>query len=135
VHYTTHTPTLFCAHCYCEYCRRAHGAASVTWFGVEESTCQITSTNDALRWYQSSEQSRRGFCGGCGSTLFFASTLCPGELHIALASATTPIDRQPSLNCFVDQRAPWAPIDESLGSLGSGSQQLARYRTVQSRKT
>ena len=32
---------------------------------------------------QSSQQSRRGFCPTCGTTLFFASTLCPGEMHIA----------------------------------------------------
>jgi hypothetical protein len=24
----------FCAHCHCAWCRRAHGAAFVTWFGV-----------------------------------------------------------------------------------------------------
>ncbi len=130
VRYSAPPPTLFCAHCHCDYCRRAHGAAFVTWFGLREESCRVASEDDMLRWYVSSQQSRRGFCGRCGTTLFFASELCPGEIHVALATATTPIDRQPELHCFHDQRVAWVRVDDGLPVYESGADALKRYRAV-----
>jgi hypothetical protein len=34
VRFRVELPTLFCAHCHCSMCRRNHGAAYVTWFGI-----------------------------------------------------------------------------------------------------
>lgn len=34
VRYVITLPTKWCAHCHCSMCRRAHGAAFVTWAGV-----------------------------------------------------------------------------------------------------
>jgi hypothetical protein len=72
-------PTLFCAHCHCRYCRQAHGAAFVTWVGVNEGQLDLEQGDEQLTWFASSRQSRRGFCSRCGGTLFFKSTLAPGE--------------------------------------------------------
>ncbi|MBW2254126.1 MAG: GFA family protein [Deltaproteobacteria bacterium] len=128
VSYEAEPPTLFCAHCHCRWCRRAHGAAFVTWFGVPEERFRLVEGVEDLRWYQSSKRSRRGFCGTCGTTLFFASTSSPGEMHIALATVDTPIDREPALHCFVDQKAPWWHIDDDLPTLPTDSPALAHYR-------
>ena len=128
VRYEVQPPTLFCAHCHCRWCRRAHGAAFVTWFGVPEERFRLTAGAEHLRWYQSSKRSRRGFCRTCGTTLLFASTSSPGEMHIALATADTPIDREPALNCFVDQKAAWWDIHDDLPALTTDSPQLAHYR-------
>ncbi len=131
VRYEIGAPTLFFAHCHCEYCRRAHGAAYVSWVGAAEDRFELTGGDDALRWFASSAQSRRGFCARCGTTLFFASTLCPGEIHVTRASLTGPIDREPQLHCFWDQRAPWASIGEGLPCYEASHEGLAKYRAVQ----
>ena len=65
-------PTRWALHCHCALCRRAHGAPLVTWVGVESS--HFTLRADAtLRWFASTPGAERGFCGHCGSTLFFRS--------------------------------------------------------------
>lgn len=130
VRYEAGPPTLFFAHCHCGYCRRAHGAAFVTWVGVAESRFRVTSGEDRLRWHASSPQSRRGFCTNCGTTLFFASTLCPGEVHVTRASCDGPLDREPELHCFWDQRVDWAVVGDPLPRYDSLHQGLAKYRAV-----
>jgi len=86
-------PTLFCCHCHCRYCRKAHGAGFVTWLGAAEKQFAYTAGADLVSWYASSQQSKRGFCSRCGSTMFYVSTLSPGEVHIARAFVDEPVDR------------------------------------------
>jgi hypothetical protein len=114
-------PTKWCAHCHCSLCRRAHGAAFVTWFGVERSQFALLSGADALRWFRSSPPARRGFCGSCGSTLFFESERWPDEVHIALALMDGPIDREPAAHVFFDSRVHWAEPGDHLPRLGGAS--------------
>jgi hypothetical protein len=131
--YEATPPTLFCAHCHCHWCREAHGAAFVTWVGVAEPQFRIVAGEPLLGWYRSSEQSRRGFCSRCGTTLFFASTLCPGEIHVTRSSLAGPIDREPQLHCFYDQRVAWATVGDSLPRYGTAAEGLSKYRVVKPR--
>lgn len=131
VRYTVEMPTLFCCHCHCEYCRRAHGAAFVTWFGIKQEQFHVTGGEAQLKWYQDSGPSRRGFCGVCGSPLFFASSLNPGEIHIALASINEEIDRPPSAHVFSDFHAKWYPINDELPCFPSDAKELEAYQQVE----
>ena len=130
VRYRAELPSLFCAHCHCRFCRQAHGAAFVTWFGVPETACEIASDDAKLRWYHSSKQSRRGFCLECGTTLFFASTASPGEMHIALATAEESIDRAPQGHVFFDHHVSWFEPGDDLPRICSDDDALAAYRTI-----
>ncbi|MEP2101562.1 MAG: GFA family protein [Parasphingorhabdus sp.] len=55
--------------CHCSQCRKqtGHYFASTD---VPESALTVEG-EDNVRWYPSSEKVRRGFCGTCGSTLFW----------------------------------------------------------------
>ncbi len=130
VRFAAQTPTLFCCHCHCAWCRRAHGAAFVTWFGLKDTAFSLTSGEGALRWFRSSKASERGFCGTCGTTLFFRSTLAPGEMHVALACADGPIDRAPSLHVFYDARVPWLAMHDDLPHFDRESEGLRKYQAV-----
>jgi len=123
-------PTLFFAHCHCHYCREAHGAAFVSWVGAAESRFHYLPGSTEPRWYQSSRQSRRGFCANCGTTLFFASTLCPGEMHIARPAIKGPIDREPQCHVFYDQHADWIEVGDKLPRYTSDEPGLAKYEVV-----
>ncbi len=85
---------------------------------------------DSLRWYTSSKQSKRGFCSDCGSSLFFTSSLCPGEIHVARALVQGEEVERPQYHCFVEEKVEWVSIDDSLGRLEGASLELARYRDV-----
>ena len=130
VRFSAAFPTLFCAHCHCAWCRRAHGAAFVTWFGVPAAAFSITRGSDRIVWFRSSPQSERGFCGVCGSTLLFRSSLAPGEMHVALACADGPIDRAPSVHIFDEARVPWITLGDDLRRASRDDEGLAKYQAI-----
>jgi hypothetical protein len=114
VRFTVQSPTLWCAHCHCSLCRKAHGAAWVTWVGAADSRAVIDAAAGALSWYASTPEAERGFCRHCGSTIFFRSSRWPGELHITHASFDAAIDRDPSAHVWWDQHVDWAEPGDSL---------------------
>ena len=130
VRFVATAPSLFCGHCHCGYCRQAHGAAFVTWVGFPQASVQVTAEEGVLRWYRSSEQSRRGFCTRCGTTIFFESVVAPGERHIARASIPGAIDREPEFHTFSDQKVEWISLADGLPSLTSEHPLLAGYKSV-----
>ncbi len=102
-------------------CRRNHGAAFVTWFGIAREGLQITAGADALRRYRSSPHGERSFCGHCGSSLFCESERQPDHVDVVLASLDGPIDRAPSAHFYFDSRADWTDVRDDLPRLGGAS--------------
>ena len=115
VRFTVDWPSLWVAHCHCSMCRRAHGAAFVTWFGMAEDRARIDDPAGSLRWYASSSDAERGFCTRCGSSLFFRSQRWPGELHITLANLEGSADQPPMAHVFWDTHVGWAAVDPADG--------------------
>lgn len=106
--------TSWCAHCHCHMCQKAHGAGYVTWVGVADQRFSVTRGDANLKWFDLSPGARRGFCGICGSSVFFRSSRWPGETHVTLANFDGPIDRQPQGHVNYASHVEWMPIDESL---------------------
>jgi uncharacterized glyoxalase superfamily protein PhnB len=117
-------------HCHCEYCRKAHGAAFVTWVVLRSEQVRVREGEHLLVWYRSSNASRRAFCGVCGSSMLFRSELCPGETHVARALIDGEIDAPPEAHCFPEQRVKWVALADELPQLSSDSAALAKYRAV-----
>jgi hypothetical protein len=105
-------PSRFCAHCYCESCRRTHASGVVTWAGFPRSQVTITKGQELIRDYLSSPGTHRKFCGHCGTRLMFESDRgkWAEEYHLPLGLFATPIDREPTVNAFIEERPSWAPI-------------------------
>lgn len=108
-------PSKWVAHCHCSLCRRAHGAAFVTWVGMDATHCVIGDAKQQLRWYASTPGAERGFCGHCGAMMLFHSEKWPGELHVALAHFTTPVDRMPQMHAYWNDHVQWADVDPEDG--------------------
>lgn len=115
VRFTVAWPSKWVAHCHCTMCQRAHGAAFVTWFGMENERVRIEDAAGSLNWYVSSPGAERGFCKRCGSSLFFRSGRWPGELHIALANLHDEADHAPMVHVFWETHVEWAGIDPKDG--------------------
>lgn len=54
--------------CHCTQCRKASGHFTAA---TRCATADLTISGDGLRWYRSSDVAERGFCGVCGSSLFW----------------------------------------------------------------
>lgn len=111
-------PVKWCGHCHCDLCRRAHGAAFVTWFGVPREHFRLTGGEDSVQWYDSSEEAKRGFCMRCGSTMFFSSSRWADEMHIALPFMHGNISKTPSVHVYWDRQVHWVTVDDDLKKLG-----------------
>ena len=109
VRFVARLPSRFVAHCHCESCRRAHGAAFVTWAGFPSDQVEVVAGHDALATHVSSPGTARRFCRACGTKLFFASERWPGETHVVLAAFAEPLDRAPSGHAFWDEHVDWLP--------------------------
>lgn len=82
--------------------------------GFHSEQVGVEDNEKALRWHESSPGSRRGFCGICGSSLFFESDQWAGETHIALGCIDEPHSLKPKANAFYDAHVDWMPIDDGL---------------------
>ena len=105
-------PSRFCAHCYCESCRRTHAAGVVTWIGFRRTQVQFARGAELVRDYESSPGTHRRFCGRCGTRLTYESSQgrWAGEVHLPLALFASAVDRAPQGNAFAEERPDWAPL-------------------------
>lgn len=114
VQFTAGLPQKWCAHCHCTMCRRHHGAGYVTWVGFHAGQVEIADPESNLRWHESSPGARRGFCGVCGSSLFFEAERWAGETHVALGCIDEPHPFVPTAHAFYDTHVTWMAIDGNL---------------------
>jgi hypothetical protein len=101
-------PVVFC---HCTQCRRSTGhflaatAARLRDFRVAEGA--------ELRWYAASESAQRGFCGRCGSTLFWQPQ---GRDYVSIAAGTldgaTGLDS--ACHIFVADKGDYYAIEDGL---------------------
>jgi hypothetical protein len=107
VRYSIALPPQWVAHCHCSMCRRAHGAAFVTWVGNLRENVQVDPGAERLTAHRSSTGGQRHFCSLCGSMLFFESTHWPEELHVTLASLDDASGLDPAAHAYWRDRVAW----------------------------
>ena len=121
VRFVASLPSKWVAHCHCTRCQRAHGAAFVTWAGFRADAVAVPDGESLLRWHSGAERGSRGFCGRCGSPMFFRSPRWPDELHVARALFVDPVDRAPQAHVFFETHVPWARVSDDLPRKSSAS--------------
>ena len=121
VRFELEPPSRFCAHCHCPTCRRAHGAAFVTYAGFRRQQLRLTCGEDLLTRYATDTGATRSFCARCGSTLFYEGPRWPGELHVVVANIEGDIEKPPAAHVFVDHGAEWWEIGDDLPQFGGSN--------------
>jgi hypothetical protein len=102
--------------CHCVECRRWHGHICAMTSVLPE---QLGFTSDAgLRWIDSPDSdshARRGFCGECGSSLFWDA---PGRDTISIAAGTldTPTGLRTTVQIYTHQASDYYELDPSIES-------------------
>lgn len=97
--------------CHCKACRKhsGHYEASVD---VPRDMLRITGA-DHVRWYQSSQKVRRGFCGTCGSTLFW-DPVFRDWTAVAMGAFDTPTQTTLARHIFVADKGDYYDIADGL---------------------
>ena len=95
--------------CHCTACRKqtGHHLASCD---VPKSALSITG---AVTWYQSSEKVRRGFCGTCGSTLFW-DPVFRDWIGIAMGAFDGPTGVRLARHIFTAEKGDYYDIADGL---------------------
>lgn len=95
-------------------CRKQHGAAFATYAQVEKKHLTITDPEEKLVRYRSSEKGTRSFCGACGSSLFWESTVEPSLVGVAVGTLDGPLGAPIFAHIFVGDKADWVTVDDDL---------------------
>jgi hypothetical protein len=97
--------------CHCGQCRRQH-----SYLGAFTSAARADVAlegADRVRWFAASARGRRGFCGTCGSSLFFEPA---GEARLAISAGS--LDQPSGLELigheYVADKADFVRIDDDL---------------------
>jgi hypothetical protein len=112
--------------CHCEECRRWHGHVSASTAARKEDLVLLEERG--LRWIdspRSEARARRGFCGECGSSLFWDP---PARETISIAAGTLdgPAGLQVASHWFVSEAGDYYEVpDDGLPHHGrSGDEDL-----------
>ncbi|PUB13657.1 GFA family protein [Yoonia sediminilitoris] len=97
--------------CHCTNCRKhsGHYEASVD---VPRDRLQVSGMGH-VKWYQSSEKVRRGFCDTCGSTLFW-DPVFHDWTAIAMGAFDTPTQTTLKMHIFVSEKGDYYDIADGL---------------------
>ncbi|HVN89049.1 MAG TPA: GFA family protein [Candidatus Binataceae bacterium] len=93
--------------CHCESCRR-HSGAPVSVFVVFDRDAYTVTKGAITKLDTTPGQTRRGFCGRCGSTLTCESPPDSNETHFHIGAFDDAAQLQPSAKeYFPEERLPW----------------------------
>lgn len=96
--------------CHCSQCRRQTG---LYYAATAVPRAALSVTGESLRWYHASGFARRGFCGTCGSALFWEAI--GGEAVSILAGAfDDPSVLVPGMHICTAGRAGFYALDDGL---------------------
>lgn len=114
--------------CHCRMCQKAAGNYFMPFGGVKYEN--FTLTRGQPTWFQSSANVRRGFCGQCGTPLFYDG----GHDHIGitLGSLDEPESVKPELQTNLPRKMRWfgeldtLPHDERMDTSAEDDADIAR---------
>ena len=88
--------------CHCDMCQRW---SSAPYMSAHSKTFEITKGADQVIRYRSSDWAERGFCGHCGTHLFYH--LLPAKAHMVAVGCLKDQDMlRFTKQIFVDQKSP-----------------------------
>ena len=97
--------------CHCTKCRK-HSGHYFASTDVKKSALTIEGA-EHVRWYRSSEKVQRGFCGTCGSSLFFDP---PGKdwIGVAMGAFDAPTETKLHIHIFVADKGDYYDIEDGV---------------------
>ncbi|MEM8739980.1 MAG: GFA family protein [Pseudomonadota bacterium] len=97
--------------CHCGQCRRQTSHVFVSTH-IPEADLHLTSQDD-LRWYRASAVARRGFCGACGSVLFWNPD-DEDKISVSLGALKEPHPGYLAKHIFVADKGGYYELNDTL---------------------
>ena len=107
------------AHCHCETCRKAHGAAFSSIASVPRDRFRWVQGEDLLSAYESSPGKGRRFCSACGSQLVAERDGSP-SLMLRLGCLDTPVTADRQWHIWRSDGASWYDPSAAHPELAEG---------------
>lgn len=112
VRYRAEGPPLRAVHCHCSLCRRASGAAFVTWVAFRFEAFAFTKGSPAI--YKATDKAERTLCARCGTQLTFRHVESSHMVDVTVGSLDDPSAVRPDDHIWESSRLPWLHIDDGL---------------------
>lgn len=109
--FTAHGPPLWVTHCHCNSCRRSTGAPITTFVGYDAH--QVEFIGDR-KFFASSPDVRRGFCGDCGTPLTYESAHTGTEVHFYVSVMDEPDAFRPTAHVYYRDHIKWLELNDDL---------------------
>ena len=97
--------------CHCGQCLRTHGHYSA-YTQVEKKKLEFVN-DEGLKWFNSSNEARRGFCQECGASIFF-ERFGLEKISIAAGMLESTEGLESTEHIFFDERPSYYNIDDNL---------------------
>ena len=97
--------------CHCGQCRRQSGHYFAAT-GAPRAKISIRGEEN-IKWFSASDTAQRGFCGHCGSHLFW-SPHDQDRMAILAGALDEPIELHPKAHIFVADKPDWYEIGDGL---------------------
>ncbi len=98
--------------CHCVQCRKTSGHY-VSATQVDPGQLNITK-DSGLTWYQSSPDARRGFCGTCGSSLFWQHAADNGKTSVMSGTLDGPTGLSTEVHIFTALKGDYYEIADNV---------------------
>lgn len=97
--------------CHCSQCRRWSGHH---WASTDvPKAALVVHGADQVRWYASSEKVRRGFCGTCGSVLFW-DPIRRDTIGVAMGAFDTPTETHLAMHIFLADKGDYYDVADDV---------------------
>ncbi len=111
VAYEAEGPVETMNHCHCSRCRKAHGAAFVTFAWVPADRFQWTKGEELIQAFAGLSPFPRRFCRICGGNL---PTIMGDQVKMPAGSLDEDPGARPSFHMFVGSKAAFHEINDDL---------------------
>lgn len=98
--------------CHCESCRRATGAPVAAFVMARRAAFRWTGA--APRTHASSPGVTRGFCGTCGTPMFYRTEARADQIDLYAATLDAPERAAPEFHAHWSERLPWLRVADDL---------------------
>jgi hypothetical protein len=106
------------ANCHCDDCRRAAGAAYVSYAFIPKEALTITKGETASYEHAADSGSVmvKRFCANCGSHLFGENSANASRIGVRVGAIDDASWFQPQVNVFASSKIPSTPLDPNIKS-------------------
>ena len=106
--------------CHCRQCARWSGHVVAATAVALTRFAYLSGDDDDVTWYAASPHAERGFCGRCGSNLFWRETAAD-HLSIMAGTLDQPTGLMLGANIYVADKSDYYQINDDLPAFEAGS--------------